>query len=101
MANSIQAWKYFERNIITHLIVGKTLQNKKTVKKKNPTRYHPEKKQACTKNLGDRFKQDQSQYAEHRKYETLRVKAYRTTLTEEQNKKYNEKTRLRMKKYRA
>ena len=48
----------------------------------------------------ERLKGDPSKYKEHREYETLRVKAFRASMNLEQKQKYNEKTKLRMKKYR-
>lgn len=54
MANSINKHgNILKESIINHLYCrGKTLQNKKTVIKKNPIRYHPEKETGMHKKLG-------------------------------------------------
>ena len=44
----------------------------------------------------DRLEQDPTRYEEHRKFETLRVYALRASMSAEQKKQCNEKTRLRM-----
>ncbi|XP_033754519.1 uncharacterized protein LOC117343464 [Pecten maximus] len=52
------------------------------------------------KDFRERMKKDVAVYKSYRAYESLRIQAFRASMTEEQKQKYNEKARIRNQRYR-